>query len=626
MGDAFFSNEQRVKSRILVLAGILGVLLGIYALKLLDLQVIQGSLYRTRAVEVTQRSTVIPAMRGEFYDRSGDLPMVLNVDSFAIKLIPAEVPKEFFPQLYINLTQVLGSTVEEWQKKIPENLYRSYLELELKDGLEFEQIAAVAQRIQDFPGVFWTSKPRRNYVESGSLSHIIGYVGNITQEELQTLYNQGYNLSSVLGKTGLEKRYDQVLRGVDGARYRTVDVRGREVHQDSVVEVPPQNGKDIVLTIDRKIQKLAEDALGPRLGSVIVLKPSTGEILAMVSYPYFDANLFYTDRASQEFNRLFTDPKLPFWNRAIKSEYPPASTFKSIMGAAVLERTPSAEGKEVMDPFNQFVTCTGSMPIGDRVFRCWKSSGHGPQNLSQAVANSCNIYFYTAGLKYLGPERIGETARSFGLGQITGIDLPGESSGLVPTPKWKQRNLNYPWLGGDTVNMSIGQGFTTVTPLQMANVIAMIVNEGTVYKPHFLKSVRDRITGKIMEETQPEILLESSLDKSIFKELQADLRQVVTWGTAHTVFKLNKVQVAGKTGTGEAGIKGSNNHGWFVSYGPYDSKNPDEQVVVVVQIEAENAVDDWWAPKAADLIFQGIFTNQTFEELKATYRPWYLRF
>ena len=372
MGDSFYSGEYLTKSRVVFLSALFSFFLVIYLGNLLNLQVVQGSLYKTRATEVTQRATSIPAMRGEFYDRNGDLPMVLNVDSFALKIIPAEVPSEYFPQLFSLLENYYKLPISEWEKKIPTNVYKSYQEIELRDGLKYEDIVVLSERIQDFPGVFWTSKPKRNYVESGSLSHIIGYVGNITQDELQILYNQGYNLSSVLGKTGLEKKYDQMLRGVDGTRLKIVDVRGRQVQESETLEIPPENGKDLILTIDRKIQKLAEEALGARLGSVIVLKPATGEILAMVSYPFFDANLFYTDRASQEFNRLFTDPQLPFWNRAIKSEYPPASTFKAIMGAAILEKIPNAENN-TLDPENQFFTCTGSMSIGDRHFKCWKA-------------------------------------------------------------------------------------------------------------------------------------------------------------------------------------------------------------------------------------------------------------
>lgn len=611
--DEEFDNRGQ---KITFLGAILFTLVGAYLIFLFSLQVINGSEYKNRATLVSQRTTTIQAKRGEIFDRNADLPLVLNVDSFAISLNPALVPKELLPGVFQKLSAALGIEYAEIEKKVPTSVYSVYQAIEIRSGISLEVVSYIAERIQDFPGVTWESKPIRSYVETGSISHVLGYVGNITQDELQVLYNQGYSLKSILGKSGLEKQYDLFLRGKDGTRFRTVDVKGRNVDSDVRMEIPPELGKDLVLTIDQKIQKLAEKALGPRMGSVVILKPATGEILALVSYPFFDPNKFYTSEANKEFNRLTTDPQYPFLNRAIQSTYPPASTFKIIMSAAIL-------GEKVYDPMT-YLLCTGKFELGDRTFKDHVQYGHGPVNLAAALAESCNIYYYTMGQKYLGVDRITEYARKFGLGQATGIDLPNEVEGLVPTPKWKERNLNYPWLGGDTVNISIGQGYLAVTPIQMANVVSMVVNDGKVYRPHLIKEIRNPVTGQAEEEIRPELLYDVQFNDKVLSELRDDMRGVIVHGTAKEVMLQRAVKIAGKTGTGEDGAKGSSNHSWFVAYGPYDDVPNQDKIVVVVQVEKGNEWE-WWAPKAADLIFQGVFANQTYEEVVESLHPWYLK-
>jgi penicillin-binding protein 2 len=344
----------------------------------------------------------------------------------------------------------------------------------------------------------------------------------------------------------------------------------------------------------------------------VVLKPSSGEILAMVSYPFYDANLFYTERSAEEFTDLSLDPTFPFINRTIQSSYPPASTFKVIMSTALVE--------EEAFPITRTVTCTGEIFYGDRIFRCHSKVGHGPLALFGGLAESCDVYFYTAGDE-LGIERIVYYSREFGLGAPAGIDLPGESPGFLPTPEWKQRTQAMIWLGGDTLNISIGQGYLLVTPLQLANVIAMIVNEGRVYRPHVLKEVRDPQSGDLIQEIEPEILRISPIRKDTFRTVQQAMRMVITEGTAEVVLTTEAVAVAGKTGTGEAGFE-DRWHSWFAAYAPYTTEDPEERVVVVVMVEAENEWE-WWAPKAANVIFQGIFANQTYEEAVEILKPWW---
>jgi len=545
----------------------------------------------------------LQAQRGEIYDRQYDSPLVVNMDSFAVDIIPAEVHKESLKKSAENLAPLVSLSVEEIIEKVPDDFTSFHRPVEIKDGIDYRKIAYIAEHIDDFPGITWHSKPIRQYLNLGSLSHVIGYVGNITSEELQVLYNEGYEFNSVVGKSGIEKKYDTVLRGVNGKRFSTVDVHGRMMEGETLEEVPPVNGSSLVLTIDSEIQTLAEKALGERMGSAIVMKPASGEILAMVSYPWFDPNIFHTEDARGKFRELSLDVKNPFLNRAIQSVYAPASTFKVVMSTAAL-------AEEAISPERK-IYCDGSLRVGNRTFKCHVPEGHGYIDLANALAESCDVYYYTLGLNYLGVETISRYARSFGFGEYTGVDLPGEVKGLVPDPDWKENTLNSPWVGGDTVNMSIGQGYLSVTPIQLANMMAMTINGGTVYRPHVVKELRDPVTGAVTKTIEPEVLRSSTLRKEIFEKVQKHLRGVIEHGTAEVVITTEAVEVAGKTGTGEVGYE-DRWDAWFVAAGPYGAP-PEEQIVVVTMVEASNEWE-WWAVRAANIIFQGIFAEETYDE------------
>jgi penicillin-binding protein 2 len=433
-------------------------------------------------------------------------------------------------------------------------------------------------------------------------------VGNITREELTQLYNQGYQQGDVVGKLGVEREYDGLLRGRDGSETRTVDVRGRRISGDNV-RIPPEMGKTLVLTVDRDIQLLAEKALGQRMGTAIVMRPN-GEILAMVSYPWYDPGIFYQSNMSSEYQRLIDNPNKPFLNRAIQASYPPASTFKIVMTTGLL-------AENLINP-EQRILCTGLIDYGQRNWRCWLLSGHGAVNLQQALAGSCDIYFWVAGRDNMGVERIVNYARDFGYDKPTGIDLPGEIDGFIPTPQWKDRRFHERWLAGDTMNMSIGQGFTLVTPLQISNMVATVINDGVGYKPHVLKEVRDPVSGAIEQTVMPEIIhdMREKVSPRVFSAVRYNMRTVVTEGSARYPNDIRTVAMAGKTGTAEVGLP-DRWHCWFTAYGPYNSVNPDEQVIVTVLVEASNPWD-WWSPYATAIIFQGIFGNQSYEEAVLT--------
>ena len=598
------SGSSSLKRRIATLRGFSLILFVLFSAYLFSLQVLRGGEYRSRATDIARQSTVISAQRGEIYARDFTLPLVLNTDSFAVSIVPARLPAQRREEVFSKLAATLGIDVADIRRKIIPAYYHLYQAIEILSPVPYSTITKIAERIDEFPGVSWQSKPVRNYVETGSLSHILGYVGEITRDELKVLYNKGYKSGDVIGKTGIEKQYDQDLRGVDGRRFRMVDVLGKGVKAEKEEISPPVSGSNLVLTIDSRMQEIAEKALGERMGSVVILKPATGEVLALVSYPWYNPNEMSGPNAGAAYVSMLNDPKTPLIDRAIQSSYPPASTFKTVLTAGIIEEKAFPQDKKVL--------CTGEISYGDRIFRCWiKKPGHGWLDLAGALEQSCDIYYWTVGRDYLGVERIVEYAKEFGFGKATGIDLPGELDGFVPTPQWKDRRFHEKWVGGDTMNLSIGQGYLLVTPIQIADMMALVANGGIVYRPHLLKELRDPNSGAIIRQSQPEPIINSRISPETFATLRADLRKVVTDGTVKFPLNTKVVEVAGKTGTAEVGLV-DHWHSWFVSFGPYD-KPVSEQIVVVVMVEASNPWE-WWAPYASDIIYQAIFGNQSYDQ------------
>lgn len=574
----------------------------LYSLKLYSMQVGNYEYWQSRAVKMTSTPTILDAQRGEIYARDGESPIVVNTDSFVVELRTAEIPKGQYDTVVTKLASFLGITKAAIDKKTF-GLRDSYAAIEIKINVPLEVISNIAENVTDLPGVSWRNKPIRTYLETGSICHVLGYVGNITMEEFKLMVNEGYSRNYVVGKTGIEKQYDKLLQGIPGKEERLRDARGRYIDEEATV-TPPQMGKNLVLTIDTRIQKLAEEALGDRVGSVVVLKPSNGEILAMVSYPYFDSNVFATENAASEYSKLLNSPNNPLMNRAVNSVYPPASTFKAIMSTAILS--------EKAFPADKVVDCTGKIYYGDRFFKCHKASGHGKLDLKNALAQSCNVYYMMVGRENLGVDVISSYATEFGYGQSLEVDLPSQVKGFVPTAQWKEKEKKVRWNGGDTMNISIGQGDLLVTPLHVADMMAMVCNSGTIYKPHLLKEVRDPNTDRVIQEIQPEVLHQSTVEPSVWKTVQNYLRYMITDGTATYPMENKKIQIAGKTGTAEAGRTDNHWHAWMIAYAPFDAPVED-QVVVATIVEAVNDWE-WWSPYATNMIIQGIFEHQTFEE------------
>ena len=515
----------------------------IYFYRLFTLQVIQGNDYRSKSKTISSQVNTIPAQRGEIFDRNATLPMVVNTDSFAVEITPGEIPNGHYDTVANKLAGYLGISKLDIDRKVPKNVRRSYSSIQIRSNVPFAVISNIAENINDLPGVSWVSKPIRNYHETGSLSHVVGYVGDITREEMNVMYNQGYTHKSIVGKTGIEKQYDALLQGTPGRESRTVDVRGRIISDAPIIE-PPKMGKNLILTIDTNIQTLAEKTLGNRVGAIVVLKPSNGEVLAMVSYPFFDPNIFNTDEASDYYQTLIEDNKQqPLVNRCVNAVYPPASTFKIVMSAAMLA--------EDAFPSTKKIECKGEINYGNRVFHCHvHKPGHGWLDLKNGLAQSCDVYYWIVGRDHLGINKIASYAREFGFGTSSKIDLPSQLSGFVPTAEWKERRYHEKWLGGDTMSASIGQGFTLATPLQVADMVAMVCNDGVIYKPHLLKEVRDPVTNEVINEIKPEVLFKSDIPKEVWKEVKQDMRYTITDGTPQYPMHNKIVKSAGKTYTG----------------------------------------------------------------------------
>ncbi|UGQ17685.2 penicillin-binding protein 2 [Borrelia sp. RT1S] len=582
------------------------LVLFMYLFTLFKMQIGKHLFYDREAIVLLSRVEKINASRGEILDSNLNV-IANNLTAFVLKISLEqyyEMPLEDREEMLNFLARTLKVDREFILAKI--EAPRGYLkDVEIVE-LSPEILFRISEKRNYYPALLWSYSFKRNYLVDDSYSHPIGYVGRINQRELRSFYNvKGYDNNSTIGKSGIEQIYDSYIRGKEGLIKYRVDSKERKIDNGSTIEnMTP--GSNIVLNIIQDIQMLAKNTLGERYGTVVVLKPSTGGVLALHNYPYYSMKDVYNKHSREDYS---------FLNRAVQSVYPPASIFKLVMATALLE-------EKVLDK-DRRIHCPGYFKVGNRIFRCWQRGGHGYVNLEEAIAHSCNVYFYTLGLKYLGAEKIFKYAREYGFGEKTGIDLPNEVSGLLPSPKWKEKIFKQPWVGGDTVNFSIGQGFLNATPIQVANMIAMISNEGVVYKPRVVNKILDGNTNEIILENSPEILRKTNLiSKSTFKLLKKYMRSVITYGTARNSVLTKVVEVGGKTGTGQTGVVGFDNSS-FVGLAPYNG-NSGEQVIVFSLVEGRSNADMWPA-KAVDLIMQGIFAKQSYDDILKGYRPWYIR-
>jgi penicillin-binding protein 2 len=426
-------------------------------------------------------------------------------------------------------------------------------------------LTKVAERTTELPGIIIQVNPKRYYTCGKLCAHILGYIGEISKEELKRKRDEGYKYGDLIGKSGIEGYYDVFLRGKDGGKQIEVDVRGRQLRV--LGDMEPIPGNNLVLTIDHKLQQIASDALGNKSGAVVVMNPNNGEILAMVSKPSFDPNMFLGHMTPQQAKRIFSDTRYPLLNRAIQALYSPGSVFKIIVTAAALENKIIKE--------EDCYSCGGIYWLGDQRFICFHREKHGEVNIIDALTHSCNIFFYQVGYK-LGVNRISKFAQEVGLGHKTSIDLPSEASGLVPTRSWKKKRYKEAWYSGDTINLSIGQGFILTTPLQLAQALSVIVNGGRVFRPRIVKQMIDS-SGNI-KVFNPWIKGIISLSDQTQKVLFKGLESVVANGTGKRAF-LPYIRVGGKTGTVQT--RTGEDHALFLCFAPVNSP----KVVISVIVE-----------------------------------------
>jgi penicillin-binding protein 2 len=567
-------------------------------LRLIYLQVIMGEEYRRLSLNNSIRLQSIDAPRGLIYDSSGRV-LAENRPSFDVSVILKDAGN---PEKTIEaLSTKIGLPAEELMSKFDGNRRLSpYRPVLLAQDIGRNALAALEVHRFELPGVGVDVKLRRHYLNDTSATHLVGYLGEISLEELKGSDYPGCRSGDFVGKFGVEKTFENVLRGKRGGRQVEVNANGQIVR---ILEtVPAEPGQNVYLTLDRDLQLKAESLLEGDAGAAVVVETSTGRVLALASSPGFQQSAFINGMTHTEWESLISNPLRPLENKAIQGEYAPGSTYKIITALAGLQ-----EG--VIDE-NTILECPGSYRFGNRTYRCWKRWGHGKLSVVRALAESCDVFFYQVGLK-LGVDRLAWYAKAAGLGSPTGIALQQEARGLVPTAAWKKRRTGIPWQEGETLSVAIGQGFDLATPLQMAMLTAAVANGGTRYQPLILDSIRSA-DGKLLTRSQPVITGKLPISRKNLDIVRRGLREVVRneHGTAHRI-DLKDLQISGKTGTSQVfSRKGDESiaeddiadnlksHAWFVAYAPSDKP----QIAVAVMVEHGEHGAAAAAPIAQELI------------------------
>ncbi len=529
--------------RLALVAFVIGLAFLVFAVRLFQLQILEGADLRERSQQNSVRTLVLEAPRGQIVDREGRV-LAANRPAYRVQVIPNELiaPKRTFGAL----GQLLGRDADELAARVGEPKdRRRFQPVELDGDMGEILLARVEAHRFAMPGVITDMRPRRHYVEATRAAHLLGSIGEIQQRQLRQERFAGYKAGAIVGQSGLEARLEDHLRGRAGGRNVIVDVSGREIRE--VDKLAPEPGGKAVLNIDLDLQRAAEEAFesdDPEkpdwMGALVALDPRNGEVLALVSRPTYDPNDFAGGIDGDTWKALMNDEWLPLQSRATAGQYSPGSTFKAIMAVAGL-----AEGE--IDPSEE-VFCPGYYRLGRRTYRCWKRAGHGTVDLTQALVHSCDVYFYQLGM-LLGIDRIGQYARAFGLGQLTGIDLPGEKPGLVPTREWKERVKKEPWQKGETVSVSIGQGANLVTVTQLAVAFSVIANGGTRIQPRLLRRLESWDGARVRPIDPPQttkVGISADILSLVSRALTAVVHEPQGTGARGRV---PGVLVAGKTGT-----------------------------------------------------------------------------
>lgn len=594
--DAFDAGSIKMIWKIYIIA--LFVLLA----QAVNLQIIKGSEYAEISMRNYTRVMAVKAPRGIIYDRNMD-QIVFNVPTFELVVIPVDFLNEkgkIEENLEIlSLSANVGK--EELRSKIEKNK-DTYQSISILENIEKKDALILEEKVKNISGVSLENNAIRNYVDGKYYSHIIGYSGKINEKELKQ--NQGYLLNDTIGKNGLELYYEKQLRGTYGQQKIEVDSFGREIKLINKGE--PASGKNMVLNIDAGLQKKSYDELEKFIkkakvdsGAVVAINPKTGAVLSLVSYPSYDANLFARGITTDEYGKLRDDNALPLFNRAVSGEYPPGSTFKPLMGAAALQENIISPTRTIDD---RGVIYAGSTP-----FVGWAVLG--PVDLVTAISMSSNIYFYEVGggygdIKGLGIERIKKYANLFGLGDVLGIDMPGEKQGLIPDEDWKKRVKDEKWYIGDTYHASIGQGDVLTTPLQIASYISVIANGGKLFQPQVVDKIIKSDDNSV-EDIKPKLIRENFIDLKNIEWIQKGMRENVASGSGRELAGL-AVHAAGKTGTAQY-YGNRKTHAWFTAYAPYE--NPEIVLAIIVEgggeghttaVPAAKEILKWYFEKSND--------------------------
>jgi len=569
----------------------------ILTIRLFYLQIIEGETYYTKSVNNCIRLQRIPPERGLIYDQHGIL-LVDNRPSFDIEITPKDIRpyKHVLPNLSRFLNVPKSELMEKLKKARGSAMYRPVI---LKRDISRDVLAQIEVNRYDLPGVQIRVTPRRHYVQRTAV-HLIGYLGEISGAELTKKGLKEYRQGDYIGKYGVEKIYENYLRGKQGGRQVEVDVNGRVLKINVTEKARP--GHNLFLTIDAALQKKAETLLEGKSGAIAIMDPNNGMILALASKPDYDPNIFVDGMTHSQWKTLVNDYQKPLHNKVLQGEYPPGSVYKIITVIAGLE--------EKVISLNEKIECWGHYRLGNRVYRCWKKQGHGWMNIRDAIAQSCDVYFYQLGLQ-LGVDRLAKYAKACGLGKKTGCGLELERPGLIPTSKWKLLHTGEVWQKGETLSIAIGQGYNLVTPMQALCLVSAVANGGIIYKPQVIKNIQT-VTGKNLFQAKREALGRLPANRLTMQILKKGLYDVVNkpGGTAYWHARSKSVEICGKTGTAQVvSLKIQEestpddksryeDHAWFVAYAPAEKS----RIAVAVLVEHGGHGSSAASPIAKELI------------------------
>ncbi|MEE8547470.1 MAG: penicillin-binding protein 2 [bacterium] len=571
-----------MEKKLVILVGVIAASFLLLVLYFWRLQILQYDNYQRLADNNRIRLVEMLATRGIITDRNGII-LADSTPNYSLAVVPEDMDDDWEAELRA-LARHLSRDPDEAVSRMTESVQNEpYRAVRIFENLDDTEVALIESESDRFPGANLRVIPRRYYPFGQVAAHTLGYVGEVSPEQLASGLYREANMGDIVGKFGLEKIYDNFLRGKDGGRQVEVNAQGKEINVLGITEPVP--GLNLVLNIDIRMQEILEEALVGKQGAAVVMDVKTGGILAMVSKPSFDPNEFSLRITRQRWNEILKDPSHPLQNRAVQGVYPPGSTFKVVTAAAALM-------ENAIDP-DEELFCPGFYRYGRRNYRDWKLGGHGKVNLFKGIVESCDVYFYQAGER-TGIDALSNWAFDLGLGKTTGIDLPGELEGLIPTQEWKRSTKHEPWFPGETLSASIGQGFVLVTPLQMVSLYSTVANRGLLLEPHVLSRI-ENVTGAIVEERNPEIKRRSGVSQDVWSRIVEALVGVVEndKGTGRGA-RLRDFAVAGKTGTAQVvrleewrGKKEKEipwelrDHAWFAAFAPYD--DPEVAVAVIVE-------------------------------------------